>query len=158
MNVVYSRLLGPSRCFPFWQEVLACYVTNTTADDDSGKAKCAPVLEDYYECLHHKKEVSHYKPSHCNWSLRSSLLYTIGCQSSSHTERLQEGAEGASPRGRAVSWRYTEPWSREGHAGRQDAQNWDFPDCKTIDGFRFIVSVNGLSMCIYMIKQRDMTT
>jgi hypothetical protein len=48
---------GPSRCFPFWQEVLACYVTNTNAEDDSGKAKCVPVLEDYYECLHHKKEV-----------------------------------------------------------------------------------------------------
>ncbi|RMZ69919.1 nadh:ubiquinone oxidoreductase subunit [Pyrenophora seminiperda CCB06] len=49
---------GPSRCFPFWQEVLACYTTNTNAEDDSGKAKCAPVLEDYYECLHHKKEAA----------------------------------------------------------------------------------------------------
>jgi NADH dehydrogenase (ubiquinone) Fe-S protein 5 len=49
---------GPSRCFPFWQEVLACYVVNTNSDDDSGKRKCVPVLEDYYECLHHKKEVS----------------------------------------------------------------------------------------------------
>ncbi|KAH8815913.1 hypothetical protein F5884DRAFT_774221 [Xylogone sp. PMI_703] len=47
---------GPSRCFPFWQDVLACYVVNTTSDDDSGKRKCVPVLEDYYECLHHKKE------------------------------------------------------------------------------------------------------
>jgi hypothetical protein len=52
-----STHTGPSRCFPFWQEVLACYVTNTNAEDDSGKAKCVPVLEDYYECLHHKKEV-----------------------------------------------------------------------------------------------------
>lgn len=49
---------GPSRCFPFWQEVLACYVVNTNSEDDSGKRKCTPVLEDYYECLHHKKEVS----------------------------------------------------------------------------------------------------
>lgn len=49
---------GPGRCFPFWQDVLACYVLNTSADDDSGKKKCGPVLEDYYECLHHKKEVS----------------------------------------------------------------------------------------------------
>lgn len=48
---------GPSRCFPFWQEVLACYVVNTNTEDDSGKKKCVPVLEDYYECLHHKKEV-----------------------------------------------------------------------------------------------------
>lgn len=53
---------GPSRCFPFWQEVLACYVVNTTSDDDSGKAKCSRPLEDYYECLHHKKEV--YCPPH----------------------------------------------------------------------------------------------
>lgn len=36
---------------------MACYVVNTSADDDSGKKKCSPVLEDYYECLHHKKEV-----------------------------------------------------------------------------------------------------
>ncbi len=42
---------GPSRCFPYWQEVLACYVVNTNAEDDSGKKKCAPVLEDYYECV-----------------------------------------------------------------------------------------------------------
>ena len=42
-------LPGPSRCFPFWQEVLACYVVNTNAEDDSGKKKCLPVLEDYYE-------------------------------------------------------------------------------------------------------------
>lgn len=49
--------LGVSRCFPFWQEVLACYVVNTTSDDVSGKKKCQPALEDYYECLHHKKEV-----------------------------------------------------------------------------------------------------
>jgi len=48
---------GPSRCFPFWQEVLACYVSNTSPEDDRGKVKCQPVLEDYYECLHHKKEV-----------------------------------------------------------------------------------------------------
>merc|ERR1712063_232292 len=54
----YGLAGGPSRCFPFWQEVLACYTTNTNAEDDSGKAKCAPVLEDYYECLHHKKEAA----------------------------------------------------------------------------------------------------
>ena len=32
-------------------------MVNTNADDDSGKNNCKPVLEDYYECLHHKKEV-----------------------------------------------------------------------------------------------------
>lgn len=36
---------------------MACYVVNTSVDDNSGKKKCAPALEDYYECLHHKKEV-----------------------------------------------------------------------------------------------------
>lgn len=32
-------------------------MVNTNAEDDTGKAKCQPVLEDYYECLHHRKEV-----------------------------------------------------------------------------------------------------
>ncbi|KAL8641513.1 MAG: hypothetical protein Q9228_001690 [Teloschistes exilis] len=47
---------GPSRCFPFWQELLACYVVNTNSEDISGAKKCVPALEDYYECLHHRKE------------------------------------------------------------------------------------------------------
>ncbi|CCU80147.1 hypothetical protein similar to NADHubiquinone oxidoreductase [Blumeria hordei DH14] len=54
----YGLTGGVSRCFPFWQEVLACYVVNTTEENDSGKKKCAPVLEDYYECLHHRKEIN----------------------------------------------------------------------------------------------------
>ncbi|KAK4169069.1 hypothetical protein QBC43DRAFT_308640 [Cladorrhinum sp. PSN259] len=49
---------GPSRCFPFWQELLACYVVNTNEDDDSGKKKCLGPMEDYYECLHHRKEAA----------------------------------------------------------------------------------------------------
>ncbi|KAF2721178.1 hypothetical protein K431DRAFT_312685 [Polychaeton citri CBS 116435] len=56
MSSGYGLNGGPSRCFPFWQEVLACYVVNTSSQDDTGKAKCKPVLEDYYECLHHRKE------------------------------------------------------------------------------------------------------
>jgi len=35
---------------------MACYVTNTTADDSRGSAKCVVPLEDYLECLHHNKE------------------------------------------------------------------------------------------------------
>ncbi|EPE35107.1 hypothetical protein GLAREA_10803 [Glarea lozoyensis ATCC 20868] len=58
MSSGYGLTGGPSRCFPFWQEVLACYVVNTNTEDDTGKKKCKPVLEDYYECLHHKKEAS----------------------------------------------------------------------------------------------------
>lgn len=34
---------------------MACYAVST--EETGGKKKCAPVLEDYYECLHHKKEV-----------------------------------------------------------------------------------------------------
>ncbi|CAG7566517.1 uncharacterized protein B0J16DRAFT_330802 [Fusarium flagelliforme] len=52
----YGMNGGVGRCFPFWQEVMGCYVVNTSAADDSGKKKCGMALEDYYECLHHKKE------------------------------------------------------------------------------------------------------
>jgi len=34
-------------------------MVNTSSEDVSGQAKCVPVLEDYYECLHHKKEVTY---------------------------------------------------------------------------------------------------
>ncbi|KAJ5818638.1 hypothetical protein N7474_004229 [Penicillium riverlandense] len=50
---------GPSRCYPFWQEVLGCYVVNS-GEGEAGKKKCTPALEDYYECLHHRKEVRHH--------------------------------------------------------------------------------------------------
>jgi NADH dehydrogenase (ubiquinone) Fe-S protein 5 len=49
---------GVSRCFPFWQEYLACHIMNQDNPDPQKKGVCGPVLEDYYECLHHKKEVS----------------------------------------------------------------------------------------------------
>ena len=55
--------LGVSRCFPFWQEYLACYVINQNDPDARQKAVCAPALEDYYECLHHKKEVRLFQGS-----------------------------------------------------------------------------------------------
>ncbi|KAF2758034.1 NADH-ubiquinone oxidoreductase [Pseudovirgaria hyperparasitica] len=48
---------GPGRCFPFWQEVLTCYVSNQEEDPKS-KAKCMLALDDYYECLHHRKEAA----------------------------------------------------------------------------------------------------
>ncbi|GAM84371.1 hypothetical protein ANO11243_023650 [Dothideomycetidae sp. 11243] len=55
----YGLAGGPSRCFPFWQEVLACYVSNTASGSEaSAKAKCVPALDDYYECLHHRKEAA----------------------------------------------------------------------------------------------------
>ncbi|EAA31476.1 hypothetical protein GE21DRAFT_7791 [Neurospora crassa] len=58
MSSGYGMNGGPSRCFPFWQEVLACYVVNSNEEDASGRKKCSPMLEDYYECLHHKKEAA----------------------------------------------------------------------------------------------------
>ncbi|KAG8628484.1 hypothetical protein KVT40_004357 [Elsinoe batatas] len=58
MSSGYGLSGGPSRCYPFWQELLACYVVNTSAEDDSGKKKCLAPLEDYYECLHHRKEAA----------------------------------------------------------------------------------------------------
>jgi NADH dehydrogenase (ubiquinone) Fe-S protein 5 len=62
-------VLGPGRCFPFWQELLGCYAVNSAEDDGKGKAKCGPALEDYYECLHHKKEVCSSR--HCPSTLRN---------------------------------------------------------------------------------------
>jgi len=54
-------LLGVSRCFPFWQEYLACYIVNQNEESRETKT-CVPVLEDYYECLHHRKEVLSTNP------------------------------------------------------------------------------------------------
>ncbi|CAI7637175.1 NADH-ubiquinone oxidoreductase kd subunit [Penicillium manginii] len=52
----FGNNLGPNRCFPFWQELLGCYVVNSS-EGLEGKKKCIPALEDYHECLHHTKEV-----------------------------------------------------------------------------------------------------
>ncbi|OQD75022.1 hypothetical protein PENDEC_c008G00601 [Penicillium decumbens] len=46
---------GPGRCYPFWQEVLGCYAVNS-GGGEAGKKQCTPALEDYYECLQHRKE------------------------------------------------------------------------------------------------------
>ncbi|RMZ82206.1 hypothetical protein DV738_g1826, partial [Chaetothyriales sp. CBS 135597] len=47
---------GVGRCFPFWQEYLSCYIINQNDPEARKKGVCLPRLEDYYECLHHKKE------------------------------------------------------------------------------------------------------
>jgi len=49
---------GVSRCYPFWQDLLACYVVNSDGEDANHSKACAGPLEDYYECLHHKKEAA----------------------------------------------------------------------------------------------------
>ena len=48
---------GVSRCYPFWQEYMACYVINHDNAQARKQGICVPKLEDYYECLHHRKEV-----------------------------------------------------------------------------------------------------
>ncbi|KAL2426148.1 hypothetical protein ABEF95_011931 [Exophiala dermatitidis] len=52
----YGLTGGVSRCFPFWQEYMSCYVINQHDPEARARGVCAPRLEDYYECLHHKKE------------------------------------------------------------------------------------------------------
>lgn len=56
LGLTYFCFSGPSRCYGFWQEVLGCYVVNA-GEGETGKKQCMPALEDYYECLHHRKEV-----------------------------------------------------------------------------------------------------
>lgn len=72
-----DEYLGPSRCFPFWQELLACYVVNTNTDDISGGKKCLPAMEDYYECLHHRKEVS-FRSILGEFSNKNTLVRGVG--------------------------------------------------------------------------------
>lgn len=48
---------GVSRCFTHWQEYMACYIMTKENVESREKGTCLPKLEDYYECLHHKKEV-----------------------------------------------------------------------------------------------------
>ncbi|KEF58726.1 NADH dehydrogenase (ubiquinone) Fe-S protein 5 [Exophiala aquamarina CBS 119918] len=52
----YGANSGVSRCFSFWQEYMACYVINQNDQVARQQGVCLPRLEDYYECLHHKKE------------------------------------------------------------------------------------------------------
>lgn len=64
INISANRsrdISGPGRCFAFWQELLGCYVVNGS-EGEAGKKKCGPALEDYYECLHHNKEVCRAMP------------------------------------------------------------------------------------------------
>jgi hypothetical protein len=67
-------LSGPSRCFVFWQELLGCYVINA-GDGEVGKKKCIPALEDYYECLHHAKEVPCVCPARHALSITHGAAY-----------------------------------------------------------------------------------
>ena len=48
---------GVARCYPFWAEFKECIQTEERADG----GKCAAMREDYFECLHHKKEHAHVR-------------------------------------------------------------------------------------------------
>eukprot|EP00054_Salpingoeca_dolichothecata_P031835 m.264747 g.264747 ORF g.264747 m.264747 type:complete len:86 (+) comp28183_c0_seq1:87-344(+) len=39
---------GKGRCFPFWQEFVTCM-------NSANRSNCKVKVEDYKECLHHKK-------------------------------------------------------------------------------------------------------
>ena len=80
---------GVSRCFPFWQEYLACHVMNQNDPEARNKGACAPNLEDYYECLHHKKEVR--SPS-LSWSLFADLKKYARAQAIQTAYRKSEAA------------------------------------------------------------------
>jgi NADH dehydrogenase (ubiquinone) Fe-S protein 5 len=36
---------------------MACFIVNQNDNEARNRGVCAPRLEDYYECLHHRKEV-----------------------------------------------------------------------------------------------------
>ncbi|KAL9010331.1 MAG: hypothetical protein Q9173_004724 [Seirophora scorigena] len=55
-NFTVQAYSSPSRCFPFWQELLACYVVNTNTDDVKG-AKKARVEE--LQRAYRRAEASH---------------------------------------------------------------------------------------------------
>ncbi|BFZ63787.1 hypothetical protein YB2330_004919 [Saitoella coloradoensis] len=47
----YGMTGGRSRCFPFWQDYLACNAQSEKVGE------CTLAMQDYMECLHHTKEV-----------------------------------------------------------------------------------------------------
>jgi len=50
------------RCFEFWQEFQKCYAGADFPED------CRPQVEDYNECLSHKKEIARAKTLQENFS------------------------------------------------------------------------------------------
>ncbi|KAG8917567.1 hypothetical protein FRC02_003033, partial [Tulasnella sp. 418] len=48
----YGYSGGRARCFAFWQEFSKCYASADTP------SQCTSQVEDYIECLHHRKEIA----------------------------------------------------------------------------------------------------
>lgn len=95
MTTILTLDIGPSRCYPFWQEVMACYVTNTSPYDNTGAKQCVLPLEDYLECLHHRKEVRSPQETR-RWSAKGPLqkLRVARLQEAYHKKELSSPAEG----------------------------------------------------------------
>ncbi|KNE54869.1 hypothetical protein AMAG_00817 [Allomyces macrogynus ATCC 38327] len=49
----FSLTGGRPRCYAFWQDVQKCFLTA-----DEPRTQCAPFKADYFECLHHTKELA----------------------------------------------------------------------------------------------------
>ncbi|ROT40136.1 NADH:ubiquinone oxidoreductase 11.5kD subunit [Sodiomyces alkalinus F11] len=84
----YGAHGGPSRCFPFWQELLACYVVNSAEEDVKAKGKCGAALEDYYECLHHKKEAARTRALQAAYRKAATASEREGFPSAGHIRSL----------------------------------------------------------------------
>mmetsp|Transcript_8528 Transcript_8528/g.15767 ORF Transcript_8528/g.15767 Transcript_8528/m.15767 type:complete len:81 (-) Transcript_8528:81-323(-) len=42
------------RCYPIWMDFYGCMM------ETDKPSKCAELREDYFECLHHRKEIARY--------------------------------------------------------------------------------------------------
>mmetsp|Transcript_8225 Transcript_8225/g.21200 ORF Transcript_8225/g.21200 Transcript_8225/m.21200 type:complete len:88 (-) Transcript_8225:394-657(-) len=49
-----ANMLNPrvARCYPIWMDFYSCMV------ETDKPSKCIDLREDYFECLHHRKEIS----------------------------------------------------------------------------------------------------
>lgn len=52
MSSGYGLNGGPSRCFGEFQRYIECY----TSADTASPSECTAKVDDYFECLHHRKE------------------------------------------------------------------------------------------------------
>ena len=87
---------------------MACYVMNTSGDDNKGAEKCIIPLSDYLECLHHRKEVCN---GTCLW-VRGFADTSTGREGSADPDGISEMGGGKcglcrqEREGRAVVGRY----------------------------------------------------
>lgn len=90
---------------------MACYVINQNDPEARKQGVCAPRLEDYYECLHHRKEVGNISCHRPNFVLTQ---YTAR-SSPSYPGRSAQGGSSPPPRECAEGWSDTQfglDWER----------------------------------------------